>query len=118
MEHVFDFTLDRSHDGPLRFRKEYDQVLLADAYGGYTGVVTGNQITRAGCWAHLRRRFIDAGKIAREVETTAKPIFPERGEPAAHVAFTSGLICKQFYGNFAAGYSLCAFRRGATRYSR
>jgi len=39
-------------------------VLLADAYGGYNGVVTGNQLTRAGCWAHLRRRFIDAEKTS------------------------------------------------------
>jgi Transposase IS66 family len=39
-------------------------VLVADAYGGYNGVVAGNQITRAGCWAHLRRKFVDAEKPA------------------------------------------------------
>jgi transposase len=39
---VFDSTLDRSRNGPLRFLKVYDQVLLADAYGGYNGVVAGN----------------------------------------------------------------------------
>ncbi len=49
---LFDFTLDRGRDGPLRFLKEYGGVLVADAYGGYNGVVAGNQITRAGCWAH------------------------------------------------------------------
>ena len=68
---VFDFTLDRSRDGPLRFLKNYDQVLLADAYGGYNGVVAGNQITRAGCWAHLRRRFIEAEKTAPEIAREA-----------------------------------------------
>jgi transposase/Arc/MetJ-type ribon-helix-helix transcriptional regulator len=68
---VFDFTLDRSRDGPLRFLKDYDQVLLADAYGGYNGVVAGNQITRAGCWAHLRRRFIEAEKTAPEIARAA-----------------------------------------------
>lgn len=64
---VFDFTLDRSRDGPLRFLQDYDQVLVANAYGGYNGVVAGNQITRAGCWAHLRRKFIDAEKAAPEI---------------------------------------------------
>jgi transposase len=68
---VFDFTLDRSRDGPLRFLKDYDQVLVADAYGGYNGVVTGNQITRAGCWAHLRRKFIEAERAAPEIAREA-----------------------------------------------
>lgn len=68
---VFDFTLDRSRDGPLRFLAEYDQVLVADAYGGYNGVVTNNQITRAGCWAHLRRKMIDAEKTAPEIAREA-----------------------------------------------
>ena len=49
---VFDFTLNRGRDGPQQFLQEYQQVLLADAYGGYNGVVAGNAITRAGCWAH------------------------------------------------------------------
>ena len=76
---VFDFTLDRSRDGPLRFLKDYKQVLLADAYGGYNGVVTNNEITRAGCWAHLRRKFIDAEKaasaIAREAVARVRALY-------------------------------------------
>jgi transposase len=68
---VFDFTLDRSRDGPLRLLQDYDQVLVADAYGGYNGVVAGNQITRAGCWAHCRRKIIDAEKTAPEMAREA-----------------------------------------------
>lgn len=59
---VFDFTPGRGRDGPLAFLKDYRRVLLADAYGGYDGVVVGNDITRAGCWAHARRKFVDAEK--------------------------------------------------------
>ncbi len=61
---VFDFTLNRGRDGPKYFLKDYRQVLLADAYGGYNGVVAGNEITRAGCWSHARRKIIEAGKTA------------------------------------------------------
>jgi transposase len=68
---VFDFTLNRGRDGPKYFLKEYRQVLLADAYGGYNGVVAGNEITRAGCWAHLRRKVIDAEKAAPEIAREA-----------------------------------------------
>jgi transposase len=63
---VFDFTMDRGRDGPKRFLKDYGQVLLADGYAGYNGVVVGNAITRAGCWAHMKRKIIDAEKSAPE----------------------------------------------------
>jgi hypothetical protein len=68
---VFDFTLNRGRDGPKYFLQDYEQVLLADAYGGYNGVVAGNQITRAGCWSHARRKFIDAEKVAPEIAREA-----------------------------------------------
>src|SRR5215467_13229940 len=68
---VFDFTLNWGRDGPNYFLKDYRQVLLADAYGGYNGVVAGNQMTRAGCWSHSRRRFIDAEKVAPEIAREA-----------------------------------------------
>ena len=68
---IFDFTLNRGRDGPKYFLRDYKQVLLADAYGGYNGVVAGNEITRAGCWAHFRRRLIEAEKSAPEIAREA-----------------------------------------------
>ena len=68
---VFDCTLNRGRDGPKYVLKDYNQVLLADAYGGYDGVVAGNAIVRAGCWAHLRRKIIDAEKAAPEIAQEA-----------------------------------------------
>jgi transposase len=68
---VFDFTLNRGRDGPKYFLKDYDQVLLADGYGGYNGVVAGNGIVRAGCMAHVRRKVIDAEKAAPEIAREA-----------------------------------------------
>jgi transposase len=68
---LFDFTLSRGRDGPKYFLRDYNQILLADAYGGYNGVVAGNGIVRAGCWAHLRRKIIDAEKTAPEITREA-----------------------------------------------
>lgn len=68
---IFDFTLNRGRDGPKYFLQDYRQVLLADAYGGYNGVVAGNQITRAGCWAHARRKIVEAEKAAPEIAREA-----------------------------------------------
>jgi transposase len=68
---VFDFTLNRGRDGPKYFLKDYREVLQADAYAGYNGVVAGNEITRAGCWAHARRKLIEAEKTAPEIAREA-----------------------------------------------
>jgi transposase len=68
---VFDFTLNRGRDGPKYFLKDYRQVLLADGYGGYNGVVAGNEIVRAGCWAHAKRKIIEAEKVAPEIAREA-----------------------------------------------
>jgi transposase len=76
---VFDFTLGRSRDGPATFLKDFKQTLLGDAYGGYDGIVVGNDIRRAGCWAHARRKFVDAEKahpaIAQEAVAIIKRLY-------------------------------------------
>lgn len=68
---VFDFTMDRGRAGPKSFLKDYNQVLLADGYAGYNGVVVGNAITRAGCWAHMKRKLVEAEKAAPEIAREA-----------------------------------------------
>ena len=68
---IFDFTLGRGRDGPMTFLKRFRQTLVADAYGGYDGVVVGNEITRAGCWAHARRKFVDAEKSHPQIAAEA-----------------------------------------------
>ena len=68
---VFDFTLSRSRDGPTEFLKGYKETLLADAYGGYDGVVVSSGIRRAGCWAHARRKFVDAEKTQPAIAAEA-----------------------------------------------
>src|SRR4030095_7961019 len=74
---VFDFTLKRGRAGPKEFLHGYTQVLLADAYGGYNGVVAGNAITRAGCWSQARRKFVDAEKPAPEIAREAGALFSQ-----------------------------------------
>jgi transposase len=82
---VFDFTLNRRRDGPKHFLKEYQQVLLADGYDGYNGVVAGNEITRSGCWSHARRKYVEAEKtapeIAREAVTLVSALYAWKSRP-------------------------------------
>jgi transposase len=67
---VFEFTPTRSRDGPAQFLKEFGGILLADAYGGYDGIVLDRDLPRAGCWAHARRKFVEAEPTAPDVART------------------------------------------------
>jgi transposase len=64
---VFAFTESRKRDGPAAFLKDFRGTLLADAYGGYDGIVLSQELPRAGCWAHARRKFVDCEKAAPQV---------------------------------------------------
>ncbi len=68
---VFEFTLGRSRDGPAGFLKGYNQTIVADAYGGYDGICLEGGITQAGCWAHARRKFVDARELAPKIADAA-----------------------------------------------
>lgn len=57
---VYDYTPNRSRDGPAKWLSTYEGYLQADAYGGYDGVYHAQNVTEVACWAHARRKFDDA----------------------------------------------------------
>ena len=57
---IADFKDDRSAKGPDAFLGAWSGDLLTDGYDGVNPVSTRNDIRRAGCWAHARRKFRDA----------------------------------------------------------
>jgi len=61
-ETVFDFQLGRGRDGPARFLKDWNGVLQTDGYQVYDQV-GGPGLIHVGCWAHARRKFVDAVKV-------------------------------------------------------
>lgn len=68
---VFDFTTSRNRDGPALWLKDFTGVVLADGYGGYDGICLENDSTKAGCWAHSRRKFVDAEHFAPDIARQA-----------------------------------------------
>ena len=56
---VFDFTPGRDDDGPAAFLQGYSGFVHADGYSGYN-VVHGSGARHLGCWAHVRRKFVEA----------------------------------------------------------
>jgi transposase len=58
--HWYDFTETRERDGPLRVLGDYRGAIQADAYAGYDRLYLPNRATEVACWAHVRRKFVDA----------------------------------------------------------
>ncbi len=63
---VYEATEDRSRDGPLAFLKDFRGYLQCDAYAGYDELFRRSHgtIIEVGCWAHARRKFVDAQKTS------------------------------------------------------
>lgn len=57
---VFDATPTHERDGPERFLGPFSGKLQADAYRGYDALYATGRVREIGCWAHARRRFVEA----------------------------------------------------------
>jgi transposase len=60
---VFDATTTHERDGPAAFLADFRGALQADAYSGYDGLYQSGRVMEIGCWAHARRRFVEAFMI-------------------------------------------------------
>jgi len=60
---VFDYDPSRAGSVPRRLLEGYAGYLMSDAYAGYAQFDQSKNIIRLGCWAHVRRRFMDAIKV-------------------------------------------------------
>ncbi|MBZ0332547.1 IS66 family transposase [Halomonas sp. ANAO-440] len=66
---LFDYDASRAGRVPVRLLGDYAGRLVTDGYEGYAEVVRRNGIIHAGCWAHARRKFIDAQKVQPKGKT-------------------------------------------------
>ena len=66
---LFDYSTSRAQDVPLRLLDGYRGYLMTDDYAGYNAVAAQEGIERLGCWAHARRKFVDAQKVQPKGKT-------------------------------------------------
>jgi hypothetical protein len=59
---IFEFRMGRGREGPTRFLQHFEGILQTDAYAAYDRV-GGPKMVHAACWAHSRRRFVEATKL-------------------------------------------------------
>ena len=61
-ETVFEFCLGRGREGPQKFLGQWEGILQTDGYQAYNNL-GGPKLVHVGCWAHARRKFVDAVKL-------------------------------------------------------
>ena len=61
-ETVFEFQLGRGREGPKKFLGKWEGILQTDGYQAYDNL-GGPKMVHVGCWAHARRKFVDAVKV-------------------------------------------------------
>jgi transposase len=73
---VFEFTMTRERDGPNRFLQGWKTgTLQTDGYAGYDEVTRNNELVRAGCWSHARRKVKEALETgSRQAVLLMRPI--------------------------------------------
>ncbi len=68
---VYDFTSGKHGTGPAAFLLGFHGILLADGGSEFNEAVRRQGLTRAGCWSHARRYFVDAHDTSPELADEA-----------------------------------------------
>lgn len=77
--HWYDFTETRERDGPMRVLGDFRGAIQADAYAGYDRLYLPGGAKEVACWAHVRRKFVDAeatdAKLSKEAVDRIRKLF-------------------------------------------
>jgi len=60
---IYDYDPSRSGEVPVRLLTGYQGYLMTDGYEGYSKLAKTEGIEHLVCWAHVRRKFVDAVKV-------------------------------------------------------
>lgn len=71
---LYDYQPSRNGDNAVNYLKDFNGYVHSDGYSGYNKL---SNITRVGCWAHLRRKFVEA--IPTKKASDAPPTSAEIG---------------------------------------
>ncbi len=60
---IYDYDPSRSGEVPVRLLLGYQGYLMTDGYEGYNKLAKTEGIEHLVCWAHVRRKFVEAAKV-------------------------------------------------------
>ncbi|MEE3939254.1 IS66 family transposase [Pseudomonas viridiflava] len=66
---LFDYSTSRAQEVPTRLLEGYRGYVMTDDYAGYNALGAQAGVERLGCWAHARRKFVEAQKVQPKGKT-------------------------------------------------
>ncbi|MGV8916589.1 MAG: IS66 family transposase [Pseudomonas sp.] len=66
---LFDYSTSRAQEVPARLLEGYRGYVMTDDYAGYNALAAQPGVERMGCWAHARRKFVEAQKVQPKGKT-------------------------------------------------
>ena len=66
---LYDYQPIRKGENAVQFLNGYIGFLLYDGYDGYNKL---KEVTRCGCWAHARRKYVEAVPADEDLKKTSK----------------------------------------------
>ena len=66
---IFDYKSSRSGNNAKEFLDDYHNVVVSDAFSGYNKI--SKDVIRAGCWAHVRRKWKEAMPAGATLENSS-----------------------------------------------
>ncbi len=66
---LFDYSTSRAQEVPMRLLDGYRGYVMTDDYAGYNALGAQTGVERLGCWAHARRKFVEAQKVQPKGKT-------------------------------------------------
>ena len=66
---IFDYRSSRSGNNAKEFLDDYHNVVVSDAFSGYNKI--SKDVIRAGCWAHVRRKWKEAMPAGATLENSS-----------------------------------------------
>jgi transposase len=70
---LYQYHPTRSGTVALEFLKDYRGYVQSDAFSGYDHLDRKDDIRLLGCWAHVRRKFMDVVKAKKKVRSSRNP---------------------------------------------
>ena len=67
---IYDYKPTRNGDNAVKFLEGFKGYVHSDGFSGYNKL---NDVTRCGCWAHLRRKFVEACP-EKKIEGSSKTV--------------------------------------------